>query len=122
MTLNRRDFVTTVGLSLVAGAAARTAAANEPAATPALGANADWAAVKAQFDRLSPEWLHFSQFYIVSHPKPVRESIEHFRNLLDDNPFLVTEHGMGFDGFFGEDVKELPYPVRVQHAAAKYVG
>jgi selenocysteine lyase/cysteine desulfurase len=125
MSLNRRDFVASVGLSFVGATAAARAAANAPAAAPAapaVNAGSDWAAVKAQFDRLSPDWLHFSQFYIVSHPKPVRESIEHFRNLLDDNPFITTEHGMGFDGFFGEDVRELPYPVRVQHAAAKYVG
>ncbi|HET8692897.1 MAG TPA: aminotransferase class V-fold PLP-dependent enzyme [Steroidobacteraceae bacterium] len=124
MSLNRRDFVASVGLSFVGAAAARAARADQPApaAVPALDAGSDWAAVKAQFDRLSPEWLHFSQFYIVSHPKPVRESIEHFRQLLDDNPFLTTEHGMGFTGFFGEEVKELPYPDRVTHAAAKYVG
>ena len=77
MSLNRRDFVASVGLSFVGAAAARAARADQPApaAVPALDAGSDWAAVKAQFDRLSPEWLHFSQFYIVSHPKPVRESI-----------------------------------------------
>ncbi len=122
MTLNRRDFVASVGLSFAGAAAAARAAEVAAAAVPAVDANSDWSAVKAQFDRLSPEWLHFSQFYIVSHPKPVRDSIEHFRDLLDQNPFITTEHGMGFDGFFGADVKELPYPVRVQHAAAKYVG
>jgi len=122
MTLNRRDFVATVGLSLVGGAASRVAAAREAASAPAVNGTSDWPAVKAQFDRLSPEWMHFSQFYIVSHPRPVREAIERFRLALDDDPFETVEHGMGFDGFFGNVVKEDPYPVRVQKAAAAYVG
>jgi hypothetical protein len=82
MTLNRRDFVATVGLSLVGTAASRVAAANGPVAAPAIDSNSDWAAVRAQFD-LAPDWLHFSQFYIVSHP------------------FTTVEHGMGFDAFLG---------------------
>jgi isopenicillin-N epimerase len=122
MTLNRRDFVATVGLSLVSGATARTAAANGAAALPAVDANSDWAAVKAQFDLLTPEWLHFSQFYIVSHPKPVRDAIERFRAMLDKNPFTTVEHGMGFDVFFGEDSQDASFPVRVQRAAAGYIG
>ncbi len=121
MTLNRRDFVATIGLSLVGGAAARTAAASEPAAVPAVDSSSDWAAVRAQFD-LAPDWMHFSQFYIVSHPKPVRDAIERFRRQLDVHPFTTVEHGMGFDAFLGEDSKDDPLPVRVQRAAAQYVG
>ena len=105
MTLNRRDFVATVGLSLVTGAAARAAAANEAAAVPAVDGNSDWAAVRAQFD-LAPDWMHFSQFYIVSHPKPVRDAIYRFRDMLDKNPFTTVEHGMGFDVFLGQDSQE----------------
>jgi isopenicillin-N epimerase len=121
MTLNRRDFVTTVGLSLVGGAAARASAANEPAAVPAVDANSDWAAVRAQFD-LAPDWMHFSQFYIVSHPKQVRDAIYRFRDMLDKNPFTTVEHGMGFDSFLGDEAQQDPFPVRVQRAAAAYVG
>ena len=119
--LNRRDFVATVGLSLVAGASSRAAAANEPLAVPAVDSSSDWAAVRAQFD-LAPDWMHFSQFYIVSHPKPVRDAIERFRGMLDTQPFATVEHGMGFDAFLGEDAKQDPFPVRVQHAAAGYIG
>jgi selenocysteine lyase/cysteine desulfurase len=122
MTLNRRDFVASVGLSLVAGAASRAAAANEPVAAPAADAGSDWAAVKAQFDLLSSEWLHFSQFYIVSHPKPVRAAIERFREMLDRSPFATVEHGMGFDAFLGDDAQQVAFPVRVQQAAARYIG
>jgi len=122
MSLNRRDFVAGVGLSLVGTAAARVAAANEPVAAPTLGAVPDWAAVKAQFDLLSPDWMHFSQFYIVSHPKPVRDAIERHRRELDTHPFTAVEHGMGFDVFLGGDSKDDPLPLRVQKAAARYVG
>ena len=121
MTLNRRNFVASVGLSLVAGAASRTAAANEPAAVPAIDGNSDWATVRAQFD-LAPEWMHFSQFYIVSHPKPVRDAIERYRGMLDRLPFTTVEHGMGFDSFLGDEAQQDPYPVGVQKAAAAYVG
>ena len=121
MTLNRRDFVATVGLSLVAGTASRTVAARDAAAAPPDDGSSDWAAVKAEFG-LSPEWLHFSQFYIVSHPRPVRAAIERLRGMLDAEPFTTVEHGMGFDAFLGEQSREEPYPVRVQQAAARYVG
>jgi isopenicillin-N epimerase len=121
MTLNRRDFVATVGLSLVGGAASRAAAAREAAAAPVVDGSSNWADVKAEFG-LSPEWLHFSQFYIVSHPRPVRAAIERFRGMLDVDPFSTVEHGMGFDAFLGEESREDPFPVRVQQAAARYVG
>jgi len=121
MTLNRRDFVASVGLSLVGTAAARAAAANEPAAVPAVNSSSDWATVRAQFT-LDPAWMHFSQFYIVSHPKPVRDAIERYRNMLDAQPFTTVEHGMGFDVFLGGQAHEEPYPDRVQKAAAAYIG
>jgi selenocysteine lyase/cysteine desulfurase len=121
MNLNRRDFVATVGLSLVGSAAARSSAASQPAATPAVGADSDWAAIRAQFD-LAPDWMHFSQFYIVSHPKPVRDAIERYRRQLDLHPFTTVEHGMGFEAFLGADSQDDPLPVRVQRAAAQYIG
>jgi selenocysteine lyase/cysteine desulfurase len=120
MTLSRRDFVTTVGLSLAGAVTARTAAANEAVAVPAVDGNSDWAAIRAQFD-LAPDWMHFSQFYIVSHPKPVREAIERYRSMLDRLPFTTVEHGMGFDSFLGDEAQQDPYPVRVQRAAAAYI-
>jgi isopenicillin-N epimerase len=110
-----------MGLSLAGAATLRTAAANEAVAVPAVDSNSDWAAVRAQFN-LAPDWLHFSQFYIVSHPKPVRDAIERFRNLLDAHPFDTVEHGMGFATFTGEQAPQEPFAVRVQRAAAAYIG
>lgn len=119
MKLNRRDFVASVGCSVVASAAAR-ADAPKPAA-PALAENySDWSQVRAQFE-LSREWLHFSQFYIVSHPRPVRAAIERYRRMLDTNPFHTVEHGMGFEAFLGGPPEES-LPTRVQRAAAAYIG
>ncbi len=109
-----------MGLSLAGTLAARTAAANEAVAVPAVDSTSDWAAVRAQFN-LAPDWLHFSQFYIVSHPKPVRDAIERFRNMLDTHPFTTVEHGMGFESFLGEEAQQDPFPVRVQQAAASYI-
>src|SRR5215469_1107451 len=120
MTINRRDFVAIVGSSFFASAAARAAASN--AAAPAVAKDySDWATVRAEFD-LSPEWLHFSQFSIVSHPRPVRQAIERYRRMLDANPFTTVEHGMGFDAFLGQPAQGDPLPVRVQRAAASYIG
>lgn len=120
MSLNRRDFVASVGLSFLGSAATRSASSKESAA-PGVDNHSDWSAVQAQFD-LAPEWLHFSQFYIVSHPRPVRESIERYRRMLDANPFVTVEHGMGFDAFLGQQYHDEPYPSRVQRAVAEYVG
>src|SRR6195256_4550592 len=119
MELNRREFVATAAGALLAGAASRTASTQE--APAGVAANyADWSAVKAQFD-LAPQWLHFSQFYIVSHPRPVRAAIERSRRMLDANPFHTVEHGMGFEAFLA-GTQEESLPTRVQRAAADYVG
>ena len=119
MPFNRRDFVATAGLSVVAGAASRSVASKEAAPSGA-AIHSDWSAVRAEFD-LAPGWLHFSQFFIVSHPRPVREAIERYRRRLDANPFITVEHAMGFDALGGQSTEEN-LPVRVQRAAADYVG
>jgi len=119
VTLNRRDFVASVGYSFLASSAARAAASKAAAPAPAADYS-DWARVRAEFD-LSPEWRHFSQFYIVSHPRPVRAAIERYRHMLDANPFTTVEQGMGFQAFFG-GAQEETRPERVQRAAADYIG
>ena len=120
MALNRRDFFAATAGVLVTGASSRNASRIESAASGA-GSFADWSAVKAQFD-LSPAWLHFSQFFIVSHPRPVREAIERYRRMLDDNPFLAVERGMNFRSHHGEPARDVGLPMRVQQAAARYIG
>ncbi|MGH8516630.1 MAG: aminotransferase class V-fold PLP-dependent enzyme, partial [Panacagrimonas sp.] len=74
---------------------------------------ADWAWIRAQFD-LTPEYLHFSQFFIVSHPRPVREAVERHRRAIDANPFLAVEHGT-----FGDGEENLS--LRSRRAVADYI-
>lgn len=120
MPLNRRNFVATAGWSFLASTASRSVSAKD-AAPPSAASYSDWSAVRAEFD-LAPDWLQFSQFYIVSHPRPVREAIERYRRRLDANPFITVEHGMGFDAFLGDQSTEENLPMRVQRAAADYLG
>ena len=50
-----------------------------------------WEAVRAQFN-LTPDFLHLgSSQFIATHPRPVREAIAHYRQLLDQNPVLCTQ-------------------------------
>ena len=116
MAMNRRDFLATVGWSVAAGAVLGDQSGPDQAAPASSADLADWAAVRAQFD-LSPQWLHFSQFFLVSHPRPVRDAIERYRRLLDANPFATVEHGMGFAA-----TTEDTLPMRVQRAVAEYIG
>ncbi|HET8945934.1 MAG TPA: aminotransferase class V-fold PLP-dependent enzyme [Candidatus Polarisedimenticolia bacterium] len=136
MAVTRRQFVfgsslTATGLGLAgaaltgAGAAGTAQAAGTAAAAaqqrtpevskPAPAANPqDWGWVRSQF-RLDSNYAHLSNFYIVSHPKPVRDAIDRYRQALDDNPFVFLEHHM-----FEKEEDMLWKKVMV--AAAGYTG
>jgi isopenicillin-N epimerase len=93
MELSRRGFLAT-GAALAASAVLpRTLLAAAEEHTPPLPDLSTWPAVRSQF-AVQPGWLHFSSFYIASHPKPVRDAIDGFRRALDANPYLVVERGM----------------------------
>lgn len=113
MTITRREFLATSAWSALAGAAA-TRGMSDAAAADSAPRFSDWAWVRDQFD-VTPEYLHLSQFFIVSHPRPVREAIERYRRSIDDNPFLTVEHAL-----FGEGDGNLP--LRARRAAADYIG
>lgn len=114
MPLSRRDFLMTqgaaLGASLIPGG---LLAAVEAASTPVPRLD-DWAQVRRQF-RMSPDYLHFSYFFLASHPEPVRTAIEDLRRAIDDNPFLVVEHGL-----FGAESENLQR--RVCAEVADYLG
>ena len=127
MAVTRRHFL--LGSSLAAGGvglagralAADPAAAAKPATKPAALPNGvaafkpeDWGSVRAQF-RLDPNYAHLSNFFIVSHPKPVREAIERYGLALDENPLVYLEHHM-----FLRDEDMLWR--KVTAAAAEYTG
>jgi selenocysteine lyase/cysteine desulfurase len=87
---SRRGFL--VGL---AGAATAVVLPFRPsslgqAATVASDGSVDWKAVRDEFD-LDPRWIHMSSFFLVSHPRPVRESIELWRRKIDENPLWLEE-------------------------------
>ncbi|MBN6776153.1 aminotransferase class V-fold PLP-dependent enzyme [Pseudomonas granadensis] len=54
---------------------------------------ADWASVRAQFT-LSPQFVHISNFFLASNPKPVREAMARHRQAFDENPYTYLEDNM----------------------------
>jgi len=118
MGVTRRQFVLGSGLAAGGvGLAGRTVAGATTAALPNGVASFkpdDWASVRAQF-RLDPDFAHLSNFYIVSHPKPVRDAIDRHRQALDENPFLYLEQHMF------ERVEDMLW-MKVIAAAAEYTG
>lgn len=73
-----------------------------------------WEEVRAEFP-LNPDYLHFSQFFMVSQPYPVRRAIQRFRDEIDADPFLAVEAGM-----FAEAETSRVEPV--YEAVAAYTG
>ena len=114
MSMSRRQLLASTAWSAVAGAAAARRSLAQAEVSRTADDFADWAWVRGQFD-LTPEYLHFSQFFIVSHPRPVREAIERLRRAIDSNPFLIVEHGL-----FGTRDRNMQWPA--QRAAADYIG
>jgi isopenicillin-N epimerase len=115
VSITRRRFLAATGLSLGAAtiiSSSTVSAIKGRERVP--GAPDDWSSVRNQFN-LSHEYIHLATFALASHPRPVREAIEKYRRALDENPFLVLDHGL-----WGSDAENLPRKVR--EAAANYVG
>lgn len=93
MTLSRRRLLVSGAIAAAAGALTPVASFAGRVAKESASDLRDWSAVRAQFD-LDPAYTHLGLFYLTSHPRPVRASIERFRQLLDRNPFLTVEQGM----------------------------
>lgn len=111
MPLSRRAFLGAAAASAAVAVAPETLTADEaidPCEPPLSGAP-DWSWVRQQFD-LDPAWMHFSSFFLASHPRPVREAIARIREAIDLNPFDVVEHGL------------FTRPDAVREAAAAYLG
>jgi len=113
MATRRRFLAGSGALALASLTPGRLLAALEQNAAPPARLS-DWAAVRAQF-ALAPGYLHFSSFYLASHPRPVRQAIEDFRKALDANPYLLVEHSM-----FETLASNLEVKVREQ--MAPYLG
>ncbi len=111
MALSRREFLTRTGVTFAATALAPSQVLPAEPTAPTASLQ-DWSGVRDQFE-LSREYIHMATFYIASHPLPVRQAIEYYRNQMDQNPFLFVEHAM-----FGSE----NLPLKVQKAAAAYMG
>jgi len=91
---NRRDFLKQAGIlaaALPLGASLPNVA---PAASNAPLPRNQWAQLQQLFEQ-DPDYLHFSNFLITSHPKPVREAIARHRAALDKNPGLAMDWDLG---------------------------
>ncbi|WLH37526.1 aminotransferase class V-fold PLP-dependent enzyme [Pseudomonas sp. FP2196] len=91
---NRRDFLKQAGIL----AAALPLGAGLPhvasASTVAPLPRNKWAQLQQLFEQ-DPDYLHFSNFLVTSHPKPVRDAIEMHRAALDKNPGLAMDWDLG---------------------------
>ncbi|NWD47125.1 pyoverdine-tailoring periplasmic protein PvdN [Pseudomonas gingeri] len=89
---DRRTFLKQAGVlaaSLPLGVSLATRAATRTASVPALPGD-KWAQLRLLFNQ-DPDYLHFSNFLVTSHPKPVRDAIELHRAALDRNPGLAMD-------------------------------
>src|SRR5471032_1466171 len=90
---DRRTFLKQAGVfaaSLPLGAALMPQAL---ANSPAPAANDPWTGFKQLFTQ-DPNYLHFSNFLVTSHPKPVRDAIDRYRQQIDHNPGLAMNWGL----------------------------
>lgn len=104
MTLDRRRLLATAVAGSAAAllpwrpAAGASAAGPDPGADtgasrralPELSGTASWERIRAEFD-LAPDWIHLGCFYLVSHPRMVREAVDRYSRALDANPLSIEE-------------------------------
>ena len=108
--IGRRRFLVGTGLTLAGMALTRRSIAEAPATAAATSDDfSNWANVRAQFS-VSPDYIHLSAFFIASHPRLVRDSLEKYRRALDDNPFATVEE------------EEFGTPFKVERPVAEYLG
>jgi selenocysteine lyase/cysteine desulfurase len=102
---NRRDFLKQAGIlaaALPLGASLPNIAGAATAAAPL--PRDKWAKLQQLFDQ-DPAWLHFSNFLVTTHPRPVREAIEMHRAALDNNPGLAMDWDHGVNEKREENVR-----------------
>jgi selenocysteine lyase/cysteine desulfurase len=114
MGVDRRGFLVSAGLSVAGSVLVPPAAPSHAGAAPlALGPEPDWNAVRDQFE-LSRDYVNLGTFYLSSHPRPVRDAIEKYRKLLDENPLYVEE--VMFEDWSNNK------PLHVKKVIAEYLG
>jgi isopenicillin-N epimerase len=119
MPINRRQML----LSLAAGVPtvpalfrdlhSTTRAERQPRPLRGADGSVDWEGVRTLFP-LAPDWTHLAAFLFVSHPKPVAESIDHFRKKIDSDHVWLELAVLS-------DSEGRPYTA-VKRALAEYIG
>ncbi|MFJ2482027.1 aminotransferase class V-fold PLP-dependent enzyme [Pseudomonas sp. NPDC087598] len=107
---DRRTFLKQAGIlaaSLPLGAAvhAQAASASSAAAIPPAVPKDKWAQLRQLFNQ-DPDYLHFSNFLITSHPRPVQEAIDRHRATIDRNPGLMMDWDLQETWKHEADVRE----------------
>lgn len=91
---DRRTFLKQAGI-LAAGLPLGASLASPAAAAQLQALPRDkWAQLRQLFDQ-DPNYIHFANFLVTSHPKPVREAIDRHRAELDKNPGLAMDWDLG---------------------------
>ncbi|WLI10921.1 MULTISPECIES: aminotransferase class V-fold PLP-dependent enzyme [Pseudomonas] len=91
---DRRTFLKQAGI-LAAGLPLGASLGSPVAAAPLQALPRDkWAQLRQLFDQ-DPNCIHFANFLVTSHPKPVREAIDRHRAALDLNPGLAMDWDLG---------------------------
>src|SRR5207253_10784377 len=85
--MRRRDLLSGIALLGSGVAYSKARDVEKPVAPPVAD---DWESVRRQFP-LDRRFIHMSQFFLTSHPEPVRAAIEAHRRGLDENPFFYVE-------------------------------
>jgi selenocysteine lyase/cysteine desulfurase len=105
----RRDFLFRAGQTVGAAVVLSALRDAEAAIASMQSQFGDWDSVRALFP-VQPGLLHFSSFFLASHPKPVREQIEAHRQGLDANPMEYWE------------ANERKFEAAQVAAASRYLG
>ena len=84
---DRRTFLKQAG---ILAASLPLGAALLPQVAAAAPTDNPWTGFKQLFNQ-DPDYLHFSNFLVATHPKPVREAIERYRAQIDRNPGLAMD-------------------------------
>ncbi|AXI60811.1 aminotransferase [Pseudomonas kribbensis] len=91
---DRRTFLKQAGVLAATLPLGVSLAAPARAADPQASPQDKWATLRGMFEQ-DPQSIHFANFLVTSHPKPVREAIARYRADIDRNPGLAMDWDLG---------------------------
>jgi isopenicillin-N epimerase len=114
MPITRRNFLVSGSLSLAAGALSPLLVQAGKTKTSVPADFKDWDSVRREFE-LAPDYIHLALFFLASHPRPVRQAIEQYRQKIDANPFVAVDSAIF-------EPTDQNIPLQVCRAIANYIG